>query len=87
MLYKLLLEEKPDVIVHLAQLRSPSHQTTYAHELNSIGALHVFAAAGEAKVPRVILGVHVARLRRAGRQPELPARRTTRSGPIRRTVS
>jgi UDP-glucose 4-epimerase len=55
-LYKLLLEEKPDVIVHLAQLRSPSHQATYAHELNSIGALHVFAAAGEAKVPRVILG-------------------------------
>lgn len=55
-LYKLLLEEKPDVIVHLAQLRSPSHQTTYAHELNSIGALHVFAAAGEAKVRRVILG-------------------------------
>src|SRR5512137_288118 len=37
-LYKLLLEEKPDVIVHLAQLRSPSRQTTYAHELNSIGA-------------------------------------------------
>ena len=55
-LYKLLLEEKPDVIVHLAQLRSPSHQTTYAHELNSIGALHVFAADREAKVPRVILG-------------------------------
>ncbi len=55
-LYKLLLEEKPSVIVHLAQLRSPSRQTTYAHELNAIGALHVFAAAGEAKVPRVILG-------------------------------
>lgn len=55
-LYKLLLEEKPDVIVHLAQLRSPSHDSTYAHELNSIGALHVFAAAGEAKIPRVILG-------------------------------
>jgi UDP-glucose 4-epimerase len=55
-LYKLLLEETPDVIVHLAQLRSPSHNATYAHELNSIGALHVFAAAGEAKVPRVILG-------------------------------
>ncbi len=55
-LYKLLLEEAPGVIVHLAQLRSPSRQTTYAHELNAIGALHVFAAAGEAKVPRVILG-------------------------------
>ena len=55
-LFKLLMEEKPDVIVHLAQLRSPSRQTTYAHELNSIGALHVFAAAGEAKVPRILLG-------------------------------
>ena len=55
-LFKLLKEEKPDVIVHLAQLRSPSRQTTYAHELNSIGALHVFAAAGEAKIPRILLG-------------------------------
>ncbi|MEO8584595.1 MAG: NAD-dependent epimerase/dehydratase family protein, partial [Acidobacteriota bacterium] len=55
-LFKLLKEERPDTIVHLAQLRSPSRQTTYAHELNSIGALHVFAAAGEAKIPRVILG-------------------------------
>jgi UDP-glucose 4-epimerase len=55
-LYKLLLEERPDAVVHLAQLRSPSHQSTYAHELNSIGALHVFAAAGEAKIPRVLLG-------------------------------
>jgi UDP-glucose 4-epimerase len=55
-LFHLLKEEKPDVIVHLAQLRSPSHQTTYAHELNAIGALHVFAASGEAKVPRILLG-------------------------------
>ena len=55
-LFKLLKEERPDTIVHLAQLRSPSRQTTYAHELNSIGALHVFAAAGEAKIGRVILG-------------------------------
>jgi len=55
-LFKLLKEEKPDVIVHLAQLRSPSRQATYAHELNAIGALHVFAAAGEAKVPRILLG-------------------------------
>ena len=55
-LFKLLKEERPEAIVHLAQLRSPSHQTTYAHELNSIGALHVFAAAGEAKIPRILLG-------------------------------
>jgi UDP-glucose 4-epimerase len=55
-LFKLLKEERPDAIVHLAQLRSPSHHATYAHELNSIGALHVFAAAGEAKIPRILLG-------------------------------
>ena len=55
-LFKLLKEERPDAIVHLAQLRSPSRQATYAHELNAIGALHVFAAAGEAKIPRILLG-------------------------------
>jgi UDP-glucose 4-epimerase len=54
--YKLLKEEKPDVVVHLAALRSPSLDATYVHELNSLGALHVVAAAGEAKVPRVVMG-------------------------------
>lgn len=54
--FKLLEEERPDVIVHLAQIRSPSRNTTYAHELNAIGSLHVLSAAGEAKVPRLVLG-------------------------------
>lgn len=54
--YKLLKEEKPDVLVHLAALRSPTRDTVYAHELNALGALHVLAAAGEAKVHRVVLG-------------------------------
>jgi UDP-glucose 4-epimerase len=54
--FRLLKEEKPDVIVHLAALRSPTREGTYAHELNSIGALHVLAAAGEANISRVILG-------------------------------
>lgn len=53
---KLLLEERPDAIVHLASLRSPSREATYAHELNAIGPLHVLAAAGEAGTPRIILG-------------------------------
>lgn len=53
---KLLNEETPDEIVHLAVLKSPSRERTYAHELNSIGALHILAAAGEAGVSRVILG-------------------------------
>lgn len=54
--YKLLRDEKPDLVVHLAALRSPSKDTTYTHELNSLGALHVLAAASEAKVPRVVMG-------------------------------
>jgi len=54
--YKLLEEERPDVIVHLAQIRSPSRNTTYVHELNAIGSLHVLSAAGETKVQRIILG-------------------------------
>jgi len=53
--FRLLQEERPDAIVHLAQIRSPSRQATYAHELNAIGSLHVLAAAGEAKINRVIL--------------------------------
>ena len=56
MVWKLLKDERPDAIVHLAQIRSPSRRTTYAHELNAIGSLHILAAAGEAKVNRVILG-------------------------------
>jgi UDP-glucose 4-epimerase len=55
-LFRMLKEEKPEALVHLAQLRSPSRQATYAHELNAIGALHVFAAAGEAKISRIVLG-------------------------------
>ena len=54
--YKLLKEEKPDILVHLAALRSPTKDFTYVHELNSLGALNVLAAAGEAGVPRVVLG-------------------------------
>jgi len=53
---KILREEQPDVLVHLAALRSPLRDSTYQHELNSLGALHVLAAAGEAGVPRIILG-------------------------------
>lgn len=53
--WKMLREEKPDVVVHLAQLRSPSRDPVYAHELNSIGTLHVVGAAGEARIKRLVL--------------------------------
>ena len=52
--YKILLEERPDVLVHLAGLRSPIRDAVYAHELTSIGTLNVFGAAGEAGVRRLI---------------------------------
>jgi UDP-glucose 4-epimerase len=55
-LYRILKDEGPDVIVHLAAIRSPSLDTTYTHELNSLGALHVLAAAGESRVPKVVMG-------------------------------
>ena len=52
--YKILKEERPDVLVHLAGVRSPLRDAVYAHELNSIGTLNVFGAAGEAEVKRLI---------------------------------
>ena len=52
--YRILKEERPDVLVHLAGVRSPLRDAVYAHELNSIGTLNVFGAAGEAGVKRLI---------------------------------
>ena len=52
--YKILKEERPDVLVHLAGVRSPLRDAVYAHELNSIGTLNVLGAAGEAGVRRLI---------------------------------
>lgn len=52
--YRILKEERPDVLVHLAGVRSPLRDAVYAHELNSIGTLNVFGAAGEAGVNRLI---------------------------------
>ena len=52
--YRILKEERPDVLVHLAGLRSPIRDAVYAHELNSIGTLNVFGAAGEAGIKRLI---------------------------------
>lgn len=52
--YKILKEERPDVLVHLAGVRSPLRDQVYAHELNSIGTLNVLGAAGEAGVRRLV---------------------------------
>jgi UDP-glucose 4-epimerase len=48
-------EEEVDTVLHLAYFTSPRKDTTYAHELESIGTLNVLAAAAAAGVRHVVL--------------------------------
>lgn len=47
--------ERVDTVVHLAFLSRPAHSPTYAHELESVGTMHVFNACRRAEVRRVIM--------------------------------
>lgn len=44
-----------DVFCHLAFLQFPSHASSWAHELESIGTLHAMNAAAEARVRKVVM--------------------------------
>src|SRR5260221_7953443 len=44
-----------DTVVHAAFLSTPTHNTAWAHELESIGTMHVLNAAGEAGVRKLVL--------------------------------
>jgi len=46
--------EGVDTIVHAAFLSLPTHNTAWAHELESIGTMHVLNAAGEAGVGKLV---------------------------------
>jgi UDP-glucose 4-epimerase len=48
-------EEEVDTVVHLAFFTAPRKDTTYAHELESIGTLNLLAAAAAAGVGHVVL--------------------------------
>jgi UDP-glucose 4-epimerase len=48
-------EEEVDTVVHLAFFTGPRKDSTYAHELESIGTLNVLAAAAAAGVRHVVL--------------------------------
>jgi UDP-glucose 4-epimerase len=48
-------EEEVDTVVHLAFFTGPRKDTTYAHELESIGTLNLLAAAAAAGVVHVVL--------------------------------
>ncbi len=47
--------EGVDTVVHAAFLSSPTHNSAWAHELESIGTMHVLNAAGEAAVGKLVL--------------------------------
>jgi UDP-glucose 4-epimerase len=54
-LLEVFREEEVDTVVHLAFFTGPRKDTTYAHELESIGTLNVLAAAAAAGVRHVVL--------------------------------
>ncbi len=53
-LAEILAAEKVDTVVHGAFLSSPTHATAWAHELESVGTMHVLGACEEARVRKLI---------------------------------
>jgi UDP-glucose 4-epimerase len=47
--------ERVDTIAHLAFLASPTHASAWAHELESVGTMHVTVAARHAQVRKLVL--------------------------------
>jgi len=54
-LAEILAAERVDAIAHLAFLSSPTHATAWAHELESVGTMHVTVAARHAQVRKLVL--------------------------------
>ncbi len=52
---EILAAERVDTLAHLAFLSSPTHATAWAHELESVGTMHVAVAAGHAQVRKFVL--------------------------------
>jgi UDP-glucose 4-epimerase len=52
---EILAAERVDTVAHLAFLSSPTYATAWAHELESIGTMHVAVAAGHAQVRKFVL--------------------------------
>ncbi len=55
---EILAAEHVDAIAHLAFLAAPSHATAWAHELESVGTMHVTVAARHARVRKLVLSSH-----------------------------
>jgi UDP-glucose 4-epimerase len=54
-LAEILAAERADTVVHLSFLASPSHATAWAHELESVGTMHVLVAARHAQVRKFVM--------------------------------
>ena len=54
-LAEILAAERAHSVVHLAFLSSPSHASAWAHELESVGTMHVLVAARHAQVKKFVM--------------------------------
>lgn len=54
-LAEILSAEAVDIVVHLAFLDSPTHSTAFAHELESVGTMHVINACRRTKVHKIVM--------------------------------
>ncbi len=54
-LAEILAAERADTLVHLAFLSSPTPAVAYAHELESVGTMHLLVAARQAHVRKVVM--------------------------------
>lgn len=54
-LAEILAVERADTLVHVAFLASPTHAAAWAHELESVGTMHVMVAARHAQVKKLVL--------------------------------
>jgi UDP-glucose 4-epimerase len=52
---EILSTEAVDVVVHLAFLDSPTHSTAFAHELESVGTMHLLNACRRTKVHKIVM--------------------------------
>ncbi len=55
-LAEILAAEHVRTLVHLAFHSSPSHANAYAHELESVGTMHLLVAARQARIRKVVMG-------------------------------
>ncbi len=55
MLIEIFNEEKPDTLVHTGFYQRPIEDTTYAHEVNSIGTMHILSACWEVPVRKIVV--------------------------------